>query len=464
MLSELKSKGYALLPYPPAMHASISEAMGCADEFFKDEAKKQKCRKLDHGRFPRGYYQTSQHRELFTTSVGFDSNADDDLDKICRKLVLEPTLTSCGWPDLRGNEISFGILARRALVEILSDIYDGDDLIQRIALSADESGGNVAVQPSVLTIINHTPSDNFSVTPPHVDRGLITLIVSRQGHGLEVRMPNSKAWQTVEEPGSLIVLAGHLLSKTTQGIVPASEHRVVAEGARLSMAYKLLPAEHARISWCSGVRMEHRPVAGDIMGELQGSVNVPHPAQAGRGPGGEGLSASGQRHDPSPKVREVNGSGEGSRHDGGGVSTPPCRDGVGQRSAAERSPSSPLPARSSPLADPPAGTPEMAPAHTAIDAVGRTGKRMRDAGDAGGGAGGGSSSSSGDIGGGPGGGGGSSGSAKKRAARTDSSPRGAVGASGESPPAGNISLRVIGLDGQVNGEAAVGLTNKWKGR
>jgi hypothetical protein len=130
--------------------------------------------------------------------------------------------------------VSLSILARRALLEILGEFFEGNYLKKSIALSTDESGrDDPYVRPSVLTILSIIPRDDHSVVPPHVDRGLITLFASRRSYGLEVSMPDSepKAWQSVEEPGHLVLLASHLLSHTTRGVVSASAWLPMAPGS-----------------------------------------------------------------------------------------------------------------------------------------------------------------------------------------------------------------------------------------
>ena len=278
MLSRLRTQGYATITLTSETENFISETLQYASRIFEDESKKTACKFRDAPRFPRGYLKPSSRREIITTSVGFECGVDKQFDDSCSKLIQEPDRTSDGWSNLSMGK-SLGYIARHVLVKILMELYDCPslDLIQRVSECVDGTMDTESVpRPSILTISNVMEDGaDLVATPPHVDRGLITLIISRQGQGLEVRKPNCSEWQPVEAPGCLVVIPGHLLSRTTDGQVPASEHRVVVTGPRLSLAYKLLPPEDAKISWCGVLRKEYRPLARDIMDELDGSINAP---------------------------------------------------------------------------------------------------------------------------------------------------------------------------------------------
>ena len=91
-------------------------------------------------------------------------------------------------------------------------------------------------------------------TPPHHDRGLLTLIASSDRSGLQVLKPGSgaaagaaqsgsEAWQDVRlGPGVVCCLPGLLLEAASGGAIRAALHRVAPEkipDGRLSLAFKL---------------------------------------------------------------------------------------------------------------------------------------------------------------------------------------------------------------------------------
>jgi isopenicillin N synthase-like dioxygenase len=79
----------------------------------------------------------------------------------------------------------------------------------------------------------------------HEDINLITLLVAAQGAGLELLDRNGE-WLPVEnEPDHLIVDTGDMMARLTQGVLPATTHRVVNPAgpnvSRYSMPFFLQP-------------------------------------------------------------------------------------------------------------------------------------------------------------------------------------------------------------------------------
>jgi hypothetical protein len=125
----------------------------------------------------------------------------------------------------------------------------------------------------------------------HKDRGLLTLVCSREGKGLSVRAhENSMSTWTddAEHKDMVTVLGGHVLERVSLGRARAAEHAVFSRGGeRLSVALTLRPAEG------QSVRVNGAMVAAeDVMGELVGSVNEPKSeeerhSQTEQDPGGD---------------------------------------------------------------------------------------------------------------------------------------------------------------------------------
>ncbi|MEM9899163.1 MAG: 2-oxoglutarate and iron-dependent oxygenase domain-containing protein, partial [Pseudomonadota bacterium] len=85
---------------------------------------------------------------------------------------------------------------------------------------------------SILRLLHYPPisdkADPKSVrAAAHEDINLITILVAANGAGLELLDRNGK-WLPVEtDPDNLIVDAGDMLARITNGLIPATTHRVV---------------------------------------------------------------------------------------------------------------------------------------------------------------------------------------------------------------------------------------------
>ena len=114
------------------------------------------------------------------------------------------------------------------------------------------AGGN-----SVLRLLHYPPlspdADPASVrAAAHEDINLITLLVSASAAGLEL-LDRSGRWRAVDAPpDSVIVDVGDMLSRITNGALPATTHRVVnpqgPNGSRYSMPFFLHPRPDAVLS------------------------------------------------------------------------------------------------------------------------------------------------------------------------------------------------------------------------
>ena len=139
---------------------------------------------------------------------------------------------------------ALGLRLLRALTEPLGV---APDTFEKMA-----AGGN-----SVLRLLHYPPlapdADPRSVrAAAHEDINLITLLVSASAAGLELK-DRSGAWRAVEAPpDSVIVDVGDMLSRITNGRLPATTHRVVnPEGpntSRYSMPFFLHPRPDALLS------------------------------------------------------------------------------------------------------------------------------------------------------------------------------------------------------------------------
>ena len=143
--------------------------------------------------------------------------------------------------------------------ETFQSLYDGLDQTGRLLLSAlapsldlpeDWFEDRVCHGPSILRLLHYPPvPDN---APPgavrsaaHEDINFLTILVAARGAGLQL-LDRDGGWVAVEtEPGKLIVDSGDMLARLTNGVIPATTHRVVnPDGpnvSRYSMPFFLHP-------------------------------------------------------------------------------------------------------------------------------------------------------------------------------------------------------------------------------
>lgn len=123
-------------------------------------------------------------------------------------------------------------------------------LAEHFELPRDTFSSMMSVGNSVLRIIHYPPVQPESApavrAAAHEDINLITLLCEATDSGLEI-LTREGEWMAVETgPGQIVVDAGDMLSRFTNGVVPATTHRVVnpGEGAtrdRYSMPFFVHP-------------------------------------------------------------------------------------------------------------------------------------------------------------------------------------------------------------------------------
>ena len=138
-------------------------------------------------------------------------------------------------------------LGMRLLRALTGPLGVAEDTFEAMA-----AGGN-----SVLRLLHYPPlsadADPASVrAAAHEDINLITLLVSASAAGLEL-LDRDGQWRAVEAPAdSVIVDVGDMLSRITNGHLPATTHRVVnpqgPNTSRYSMPFFLHPKPDAVLS------------------------------------------------------------------------------------------------------------------------------------------------------------------------------------------------------------------------
>ena len=163
---------------------------------------------------------------------------------------------------------------KRATLSLWSELHGcGAILLRAIAryLGADEDafarmidGGN-----TVLRLIRYPGPDEVEAPPDavwaaaHEDINLITLLVEATEPGLEL-LRRDGTWMPVAPiPGQLIADSGDMLQRLTNGLIPATTHRVVAppraDGPRFSMPFFIHPHPDYVLSPLEGTVTSERP-------------------------------------------------------------------------------------------------------------------------------------------------------------------------------------------------------------
>lgn len=168
-------------------------------------------------------------------------------------------------------------------------LYEGLDQTGRLLLSAlapsldlpgDWFEDRVRFGPSILRLLHYPP------VPPdapagavrsaaHEDINFLTILVAARGAGLQL-LDRDGSWVPVEtDPGKLIVDSGDMLARLTNGVIPATTHRVVnPEGpnvSRYSMPFFLHPHSDLSLAALPSCRQAGDPApeitAGDFLAE-----------------------------------------------------------------------------------------------------------------------------------------------------------------------------------------------------
>ncbi|MCA3711610.1 MAG: isopenicillin N synthase family oxygenase [Phenylobacterium sp.] len=161
--------------------------------------------------------------------------------------------------------------------ETFSALYAGLDETGRLLLSAlapslDLAGdwfeSRVRYGPSVLRLLHYPPVPADAPagavrSAAHEDINLLTILVAARGAGLQL-LDRDGSWVAVEtEPGKLIVDSGDMLARLTNGVIPATTHRVVnPDGpnvSRYSMPFFLHPHSDLSLAALPSCRQARTP-------------------------------------------------------------------------------------------------------------------------------------------------------------------------------------------------------------
>lgn len=138
-------------------------------------------------------------------------------------------------------------------------------LAPSLVVSPDYFRGIATDGNSILRLLHYPPipvgaDPNALRAAPHEDINLITILVAANGGGLEL-LTREGEWLAVDtDADNLIVDAGDMLARITNGVVPATTHRVVnpkgPNVSRYSMPFFMHPHSSAVLSCIDSCRGE----------------------------------------------------------------------------------------------------------------------------------------------------------------------------------------------------------------
>jgi len=128
-------------------------------------------------------------------------------------------------PELREPTLRLYRSLERVAANLLRALAEHFELLRETFASMMQAGN------SVLRVIHYPPVapelDPAVRAAAHEDINLITLLCEATESGLEI-LTRDGSWLPVETgPGQIVVDAGDMLSRVTNGVVPATTHRVV---------------------------------------------------------------------------------------------------------------------------------------------------------------------------------------------------------------------------------------------
>jgi isopenicillin N synthase-like dioxygenase len=189
------------------------------------------------------------------------------------------------WPSaLPAIEVHATLLfgALEACATVLLEALELADELPPGTFSAMVEDGN-----HVLRALHYppTPLDAHPASlraAPHEDINLITLLCEATDPGLEILRPDGR-WLPVEAPsGQLVVNAGDMLARMTNGAIPATTHRVVApaDGHRYSLPFFAHPRPECDLSVLPEFTTPDNPprtppiTAGDFLAERLRAIGL----------------------------------------------------------------------------------------------------------------------------------------------------------------------------------------------
>lgn len=191
---------------------------------------------------------------------------------------IDPLFPPNVWP----NQVEHFETTFRSLFQALNET--GIVVLRALApsLGLDASYFDALVErgTSLLRVLHYPPipgdaDPNCVRAAPHEDINFITILVAAKGAGLEL-LDRDGTWLRVEtSPRNLIVDSGDMLARLTNGVIPATTHRVVnplgPNVSRYSMPFFMHPSVETSLEClpsCLGTGAKFPPItAGAFLSE-----------------------------------------------------------------------------------------------------------------------------------------------------------------------------------------------------
>ena len=150
----------------------------------------------------------------------------------------------------------------RMLLAALATAYDLEEVVFADMV---RDGNHVLRALHYPPVAPDTPLGSLSLrAAPHEDINLITLLCGASEPGLEILRPGGRWMAVAARPGEIVVDAGDMLARVTNGVIPATTHRVVnppdsANRHRYSLPFFAHPRPERDLRVLAAFQSEERP-------------------------------------------------------------------------------------------------------------------------------------------------------------------------------------------------------------
>jgi len=208
--------------------------------------------------------------------VGHDPSPDAPADE-----PFEPNVWPAEAPGVRAAFSQlFGALNETGVVLLRA-------LAPKLGLADDFFDDKVRYGTSLLRVLHYPPlapdaNPNAVRSAAHEDINFLTIMVAARGAGLELLDRDGTWLPVVTEPTNLIVDSGDMLARMTNGVIPATTHRVVnptgPNVSRYSMPFFMHPTlatSLAVLESCVGDGAKFEPItAGEFLDERLRAIGL----------------------------------------------------------------------------------------------------------------------------------------------------------------------------------------------
>lgn len=280
LMRGLQDYGFIILKDHGVPLDLLTRAYGEAEDLFAlDEATKRKYAAGMRGYTPFGveHAKDSGHPDLKEFwQVGHDPSPDAPKDE-----PFEPNVWPAEAPGVKpAFQALFGALNETGIILLRA-------LAPKLGLPTDYFDDKVRWGTSLLRVLHYPPlaadvDPNAVRSAAHEDINFLTIMVAAKGKGLELLDRDGTWLPVVTEPTNLIVDSGDMLARMTNGVIPATTHRVVnpsgANVSRYSMPFFMHPTLGTSLEVlpsCVGEGAKFEPVtAGEFLDERLRAIGL----------------------------------------------------------------------------------------------------------------------------------------------------------------------------------------------